>query len=717
MAVLESIRKKSGLLIIVIGLAMVAFILGDLLNSGTSLFSSGNIVGKIDGQEIDYKVFSEKLHQLQDQNPTAPMKELVDVTWNNLEGEIIIGNELEDLGIIASDKDILELIKIDPQVRNIPAFKDSLGNFDPYKVENYRKQLRENPGQNKEAYNAWMNFENQIKNTAPNKIYNSLIAKGLYASYKEGEMEYKFNNNKIDAEYVYIPYEKISDSLISVSEEEMIEYVKENKQEETYQSKGSRDIQYVFLKVEPSEEDRNLVLSQIKELLVERKIYDDETKETIIEKGFKQVNNNLEFVLEHSDIAYDSKYYHSFENNEINKWIKTSKKGDVYGPYEEDEHFKITKLEDIKIIPDSVEARHILISFKDLGLSEKIQRGKDEAEKLADSLLRVIKSKKNSFKNIAKEFSDDKSNSENSGELGFFTYGKMVPEFNDFCFFNKKGDIKIVETNFGFHIIEILKQKNISRAYKLATVSKKIYTSEATDDNIDQKAIKISNKKYTSLEEFIAVTNNMNLKSKTVEGLQPLEYELQGLPGENRNVIQWSFNKKTNVGDVRMFDVDNGYLIAFLFGKEEKGSWNITEMNVNIKPILINKKKFEILEKELKNINLKDFKEIENKYSITKKSITSATFNNDFVAGIGSEPKLIGSLFGLKKKVISNIIEGNKGVFFAKVIDKIDADKLENYTGIRNQVQNKYLFKSYEFYIYQALKKKVNIEDNRANFY
>lgn len=721
MAILEKIRSKSGLLIGVVGVAMLAFIIGDFFNSGRNPFSSTNVVGEIDGHEMHYNAFFSKVKELQEKNTNYSTSDAIQGAWNELEKEIIMGEEFEKLGLSVSDMDIYNEMAKNPQIKNEPILKDSMGNFSMDKLIEYAQYVKNNPNQNPQAYKSWIDYENQLRKYIPGQIYSELVTSGLLSSYKEGELEYKFENEKLTANYVFIPYSQIENDSININDNDLLEYMKKNNLKNTYKSQSSADIQYCFIKIEPSENDLNTALNSLNNLMKNIEEYDKETKKALIREGFKTTKNDSTFVLEYSDGSYNNKFIHKFDNEDLNKWVKTASKGDIFGPYKENDSYKISKLEATRIIPDSVEVRHILISHKDLGLSEKITRNKEDAKKLVDSLFVLIKNNRNKFKELAIEFSDanDNSNQENPGYLNWITYGTMVTPFNNFCFnTGKKGDIKVVETRFGYHIIEILNQKNISKAYKLAILEKKIYTSEETDNQAYEKISKLSNRNYANLDEFIGFAKELNLETRTLEGATPLDYKIQGIEGEQRNIIKWAFNTKTKIGETKLFDMSSGYLVSYLYNRKEEGTLDYERIERELKPIILNKKKSELILKRIpSNTNTQDLQEIANIYSTQIKSIISTTFSTDIVSEVGRDPKLIGALFGLKDNIVSNAIEGDNGIFFAKIIERTDAPNIENYFPFKKQLENRYKSKGYEFYIFESLKKTVKVKDNRANFF
>jgi len=264
--------------------------------------------------------------------------------------------------------------------------------------------------------------------------------------------------------------------------------------------------------------------------------------------------------------------------------------GSTFGPYKDDGYIKLSKLIAATKMPDSVKASHILVGWKDL--NRGAERTKEAAKSLADSLKSVVVNSNGKFSELASTFSEDTSNKAKGGDLGYFTSGRMVPAFNDYVFENKTGDIGVVETQFGYHVIKVEDQKNLQRAVKLATVAQKIEPSEETINEIYANSTQfVINAREKGFEE---AAKEMNYVVKPIDKMSELDENITGI-GKQRAMVRWSFEEDTKKGEIKSFDLPSGYVIAKLTAKEGKGIMNAEEASSKVLPILRNKKKAEQL--------------------------------------------------------------------------------------------------------------------------
>ena len=364
-----------------------------------------------------------------------------------------------------------------------------------------------------------------------------------------------------------------------------------------------------------------------------------------------------------------------------------------------------------KQMADSAKAKHILIRFAGLSTApQDVVRTKENAKKLADSILRIAKKDTSKFEALAAEFSEDLSNKDNGGDLGYFTPRRMVKTFNDYVFDNKTGDIGVVETDFGFHVIEIEDQKNIQKAIKVAVILKKIEASEKTINDVFSKATKFELAAKDS--EFDVLAKDAGLKTSPVNKIGELDANIPGV-GENRSIVSWAFNEETNIGDIKRVNTTNGYVIVQLTRRNPKGLKSIAEASATVSPILRNEKKAKLIRE---SISSSDIKEAASSQGLTTKTASAISMASPTIAGAGTEPKIIGAAFGLKPGETTKLIDGVNGVYMVKVIAVNNAPVLQDYSAFANQL-NASSASSINVNAYNALKNKADIEDNRASFY
>ena len=314
------------------------------------------------------------------------------------------------------------------------------------------------------------------------------------------------------------------------------------------------------------------------------------------------------------------------------------------------------------------------------------------------------------MQHLVKEFSSDKGSVEKEGFYDWFGYNRMVPAFRDFVFEGKKGDLGVVKTQFGFHVIKIEDQKNFQPVVKLVTFGRKIEASEATENTVFQNAetfaLALANGK-----SFDAVVKDEKLTSQPAIGLKSLDETVPGI-GKEREIITWSFGKEINKGASKRFDVEGGYVVAVLTGKTEKGLMPVEKAVAGVRPILVNEKKAKMIEAKISGATLA---EIAKSVSQTVRNAAAVNLNSPLLSGVGNEPKVIGAMLNSKEKAVVKNVVGDKGVFAFEVSSKELPTALPNYDSFRKRLVNERKNKTYQ--MYEAVKKASNIEDNMKSFY
>lgn len=698
MAILNSIRKRGIFLILIIALALFAFILSDILTKGSGPGKDQDTVAIVNGTEISRQDFMQQVEATQrNLGPNATTAQAMNMVWERELRSTLLAEQYEELGLTVEKEQLNSAMR--QSLANNPQFQNELGEYDEALVQSYVSSIKGNP----QLYGQWQDYIKNIKEAALQNMYINLVRGGLASTLAEGKQQYHFENDKINIQYVQVPYTKIADEDVSVSEEEIKQYISEHKSE--YEVDKQIDIQYVFIAEEPSSEDIQAANDNVAALINDRV----ELNDTIV--GFKNTADDEGFVNLNSDQSYTDRWY--FEKDlpqPIADTIPSMSKGDIYGPYQVGNSLNLSKVIAVEQLPDSVKSRHILIRYQGLQTaSQDVTRSKEAAKKLADSLSTVINRDKSKFEALAAQFSEDNSNKDDGGDLGYVGPGRMVPAFNDFIFDNNEGTVGVVETNFGFHVAQVLEQKNRQRAVKIATVIKQIEPSESTINNVFSKAttFEVAAKKG----DFEKVAEEQNLTARPVNKIGELDANIPGV-GSNRSIITWGFEEETSVGDVKRFNTPGGYVIAQLTRKSPKGLMSVSEASSKVTPILRKKKKAEKIRQSISGSTLQD---VASSQSVTLQTATAVTMANPIIPGAGSEPKVVGAAFGEKAGETTGLIDGEKGVYKVRVLAVNKAPELDNYASYVNQLNA--ANNAVNSKVYQALKKKADIEDNRAKFY
>jgi len=441
MAILENIRKRTTILILIIGLALFAFVISGVFTSG-SLGGGGKVgssVAEINGNDISIDAFRQKVEAASKRvAPSTSSMQLVNQVWDQEVRGSILSEQFEDLGIDIEEDQIMNYIKTIPGYSQSPQFQDENGVFDENKFRNYIYEIKnaENPTQ----YQLWLQDEKSIIQLAKEQTYFNLIKAGVGATLKEGELDYKLANDKVDLKYVRVPYTSIVDSTIVIEKSDITSYI--NAHKEDYKQEKARDIQFVYFEELPSAADESNVKNAVTALI--------EDKDNI-EKGFRNTDDVTAFLDRNSDIKFDTIYKAKTALPAlVADTLMTLQPGELYGPYRDGDFYKVSKMIARKA-NGSVKASHILVAYEGATRANpEVKRTKEEAETRAKELLADAKKSDADFVALARDNSDGPSASR-GGDLGFFQEGAMVPEFNDFAFGNSTGTVGMVETDFGFH--------------------------------------------------------------------------------------------------------------------------------------------------------------------------------------------------------------------------------------------------------------------------
>ncbi|MDE1205861.1 peptidylprolyl isomerase [Tenacibaculum larymnensis] len=702
MAILSKIRERSMFLILVIGLALFAFVLDPSTISDFFSASKVNEIGQVDGEAISRQEFAEALdaYKAQTGNNMSEMQ-AAKAVWNNLIRQKIYKKQLEEAGITVGDADILNALYETPVIQNDARFQTS-GIFDKNKLKEHLATIKEENGQ---EWGAWQKYMASIKSNIEKTTYDNLVAAGLGASLKEGESKYFTENTKVSGKYVYVPYTTIADSLVTLKKSDVQNYI--NQHQDAFKVEASRDINFVKFNIEPTTEDEEAIKANVAKLI------DDSVINNTPVKGLKNTTNYSEFLEENeSDLRLDNNYKFKIQVPQgIAEEVFNGKEGDVFGPYKDAGFFKLSKITEVKQLPDSAQASHILIPFVGSASADAtVVQTEEEAKKTADSLLAVVKADKSKFADLAKEMSSDQGSAEKGGFYDWFAYNRMVPSFRDFVFEGKEGDMGVVKSQFGFHVIKIDGQKNFQPVVKLATFGRKIEASEETENavfqNAETLALELANGK-----DFEEAIKEKNLTSLPAVGLKSLDENVPGV-GRERQIITWAFEKEVNEGDFKRFDVEGGYVVAVLTAKTEKGLMPVDKATASVRPILTNERKAKMIEDKISGSTLD---EIAKSVSQTVRTATDVNLQSPTISGVGFEPKVVGAMINAKENEVVKNVVGDKGVFAFVVEKKELPTALPNYDTYRKRIANERQNKTFQ--MYEAVKKASDIEDNMSSFY
>lgn len=685
MAVLSKIRQRSFFLIIIIALALFSFVLADVIQSGT-FSSSANNVGTVNGTDIDAQEFMQNVAMIEKQGQGTTSTQALNSAWEQEVRRIILSEEFDKLGLKIGSEQLINIIKQNPNLAQNPQFLNAAGQFDENKFKESLKGIKNAPDQTQ--WLQWKEFEKNIERFAVEQMYNTMIKSGVYTTKAEGKFQYKLENDKADFEYVSVAFSTISDDQVKVTDAEIIDFMK--KSPKKYKSDNTTSIDFVLVENKPSKEDEQAMLSTIGEVKVK----------------FDSVANVGEFVNANSDIKFDSTYVTKNQLPvEHQEALFNLPIGGVYGPYVYNGHQCISRMI-AKKSNASAKASHILLAYKGAPQSSAT-RTKEEAQALANDLLAQAKANPGNFAMLAMANSDDPGSKNNGGEYDNITPGQMVPQFNDFVFNNAIGTIGVVETDYGFHVIKVTDKYN---SVLMGTVAQKIEPSETTIDAIYTKASQLEADANEN-KDFAAVAKKAGFEVIPATNLKGFDEYVQGI-GSQREIVRWSFNKDTEIGDVKRFDVPQGFVIAKLKDRNETGLLPIDVARQSVEPLIKNQKKAEMIKKKMSGSSLEA---VAKASGASVQVATGVSLKTPVLPNIGNEPKVVGKAFGLAAGKTSEVIEGNSGMFMVRAKAVTKAPEVPSYETYitQDRSQNRSYAISMSFI---ALKDKAEIKDNRANF-
>jgi len=704
MAILNNIRKQSLVLIVVIALALFSFVLADLFRNSDALTAkSQNVVATINGKDITREDFMQKVEAMQRQmGGNGTSTQAMNNVWNQEVRQAVMQTQFDALGFTVEKDQMRDLLKTN--LANNADFQNAAGVFDENKMNEYIASLKETSSI---AYQQWIDYEEGVASNALNQNYVNMVKAGMVGTLAEGELQHKLEGDQRDIKFVQVPFSSIVDSTVTVSNSDITSYM--NKHVKQYTVEASRNINYVQFNEVASLEDENAIKQSLKNLFKDQVVYNEVTKRNDTVLSFLKAKDNEAFVNANSDIKFDDRF---IKKSDLPVAVADSifnlNTGEVFGPYKDANNFKVSKVVAVTQMPDSVKARHILLPFVgSRSASAETVQTKEQAKVTADSIMNVVKSSPSKFVSLL-DFSADTVSNEKEGVLDWFTYNAMVPEFRDFSFENNTGDFGVVETVFGYHIIEILGQKNMQRTIKIGTIARKIEPSENTISKVFRDAASFENALANGKFQDIAKENNYVVRP--VDGIKVLDENIPGLNSQ-RAIVRWAFEADAEVGDVKKFAISNGFAVVQLTAKNKAGLMNTQNASVTALPAIRKAKKADMIKSRISATNLEELATAEGQ---TVRTALAINMKTPTVTGVGREPKVVGAAFGLEEGETSKLIVGENGVYMVQVTKATPAVELANYQSFANQVgQQKQT--AIDSRLYTALKEASNIEDNRAN--
>lgn len=707
MAVLNKIRSKGVFLIIIIALALFAFILGDLLKQGSFTGANTDVIGVIGDTEVKREPFVRQIQNFVQSRQGMSEVQAAEQLWTQEINNAILNNQVDAAGIEVSDEAVRNYIEV--MYSQYPQFQDNNGAFSQAKLFEFIENLKEN---DPSRYKLWQQDVNDAANKVKQLQFFTLLKSGMVGTNAAGKLEYHLENDNRNFSFVNIPYTSIPDADVNVSKEEIKAYIKER--EKQYQTVAQRDIIYAFFEDKPSQVDTDEIKRNLEQLITDTKVLNKNTNNEELRVGLRNTKEPIQFANENSDIAGTADFIEEKTLSDSAQALKNVPLDSLYGPYEDNGYLKASRVVARSVVMDSVKNRHILVAYAGAERAAPgITRTRDEAEKLADSIFKNIEANKTSFQ---KEFDYFKTNTElaKSEDIGWVVKSGnasgFAKGFTDFLFSSDVNTIGVAESTFGFHIISIDESRAPLKTIKLATVAKKIESSKATGKQLFNTVQKFE--AAVQKGNFDAVAKKYKVTPTPVNALKVLDETLPGI-GTNRPIVKWAFDEETNLNDIKRFEVAQGYVVAKVTKASEAGLMSVEEASATVTPILRNKKKAAIIIAKIKS---GDLQAIASANGVAVQEAIAVNRKNPTIPGAGNEPKVVGTAFGTALNKTSKPVAGEAGVFVVKTTAIENAPDIKNYQGAAKEAATRMANQSTSLLL-EALKKNVDIKDNRSKFY
>jgi peptidyl-prolyl cis-trans isomerase D len=727
MAIIGRIRNMRYLLVGITGLALLTFILTGLFDKIGSSVDRG-VLGTIDGNEVDTAVYYSKLRQFemsdrqqfqqqQKEYTDKDAEQSADKAWSASVDEIILKGEYDALGLAVSEKEFTSFLYGEEGFTLLPeiqqAFTDpATGQFNSAQLEKYIQDQEKST--DPAAIEGWKRTKEAIRTQRMQEKYFQYLGQGAYVTKLEAKNEYLAKNESKSVSFVMGAYRDITENQMKISDKEVRAFYEKNKEKPKYQVMAGRDVKYFDVTIVPSKKDSAVFNKEM----------------AVIKKGFAASTNDSLFILQNSEIRmYASGHLMTYRPEgdpkarqgmtypvAMDTVFKTAAIGQIVGPYNENGTTRIAKVMDFN--SNVMKVRHILISAQK-GDTKKIA----SAKKLADSLVKVVNAA--NFEEFVKKYSEDPGSKDKGGVYEDFMDYEMVTPFSDFAKSKPVGTIGVVQTDFGFHIMEVLDRKSDVKFPVLAVVQKTLLPSEDTKANLKDKAYSLLAKMDRELNKKSDITDKIILFDTIArrEGYysRPARMfdespRVQGFTTKMaaQSILELAYNDEAEVGDLCSSPIqdDNRLIIAIVSSIREKGVPALVDSYERMRTDALNEKKA--------NYILKKIGSVTNLEALAKKLKTDVkqaevTFASPSIQGGGYEPELVGALFSgkIKDKMSSKASVGQSGVYVFRVNKTVKAPAAKNYDAEKLQMLGQ-IKGSIANASRQALQKKLNVRDNRA---
>ena len=709
--IITKLREKVGIVIIVIGFSMVAFILTDLFQSGSFLFYS-DVIGEARGEELkynDFRIMVEKQIAIQEQQLQRPLTEeerdqVIETVWNQWINDVIFKHEANDAGIDVSPEELVDMfLGENPHPEVVRLFTG--GGKVQYNKEQVR-QILQQANQNPEVqFQLKLLEEYLVKQRTQEKFFTTIRA-GVYVPDPLAEKLYYDQSTIRDIEFLAINYASVPDTIVEVSESDFEDFYNENK-ERFRQRELAVGINYVRFDKIPSKEDSTNILNKLLE-------YKKEWETQAEEENF----SDSAFATLKSE--YTPAYIKTVEEEldpQLKLLIDSLKPGEITEPFIDGNYYKI-----VKYVGKTTKGgkplhlRHIFIAPRGQTPEDSMQ-----AVRLADSVASITT--KDNFAEMVNMFSMDNESAGKSGDLGWYYPGTFGGEFDSVITTLKKGEVfGPIKSRYGYHIVEVVDEKDSWT--EIAIIGLEIVPSSKTLQAKRRAAMQLLADLHQNTDKDLkTLAADKGYVLRTADNITPSNRIVPGF-SKPKELTRWALLSEENDIPDEIIDEEEAYIVAQVFKRIEPGYTPLRFVKDQIKTEVYNKKKAEYIVGKLNSISgqsLENYRDayVNKKYagSVYISKSTGLSFSSATVKGVGNDPILLGSIFALEPNKLSKPIAAKTGVYVVKVtkINKPQKPTQESLNSIKMStaaVKNQII----QGKAYNGAKEYANIVDNRYRF-
>ena len=702
MALIGTLRNKMGAWVVVfVFVAIAAFTLGDLLGNNSTLLGDNN-VGEIAGNDISLKEYQDAIQEREmnyrltfNRSPSERETPLLqEQAWELLVAKHAIESQYEKLGVKVTSEEVWDMIQgknVDENLRSTPIFLNEAGQFDRNKVVQYLQYVNQQPVGSEDRFR-WESYQQNLAPARTRIKYENLLVKTSYVTSAEAEREYHLENDVAEVKYLYVPFFAVSDSSVQITDSDLQNYYNKNK--ERYKTEHTIDLNYVTFPVVPSSYDSAEIRKELAGLV----------------NDFKATTNDSLFATSNSDNA---NAFTRYTPTTLPAFVSADSlvQGKVYGPIVDGNFYKVVKISSAgKDTINTARARHILVKWT----SDSIVT-KNVAREKANNILRELKNGAD-FATKAREASEDPGSASRGGDLGWFSTGQMVKPFQDAVFNATKPGLlnNIVESEFGFHIIDVTNVKD-NTAYKIGVIEREITPSDASINEALRQAETFQTG-LSGIEAFKKKADESGLNVLDAKNVVAGDRRI-GVLGDARQIVQWAF-RDGSVGKVSdVFDLQDQFVVAVMTNEIKKGYRSLDMVKEEITPLVKNEVKGKLIIERLGKLQgsldeiATSFGKEANVYTNNELKMSSSS-----LPGIGFDPVALGTAFSLENGKRSKPFAGENGVIIVEMVNKTVAPAIADYSLYKTQ-QEQSLTNRTTYSITDAIKESSGIEDERYKFF